>query len=94
MALRGNGRDPDVIVNFADGFAYSKGKLEEVFRSGVLDREPTKPNKDQSLAKRENVDLIVHEFEIPRAQAEKLLIEKGGDVEAALRALIAPVVPK
>jgi len=87
---RSNGRigDPEVIVNFNDGFAYSKGKMEEVFRSGLFDRQPTKPTKEITLAKREDVDLIVHEFEIPRAQAEKALIEKGGDLEQALRALI------
>ncbi|KZP17854.1 hypothetical protein FIBSPDRAFT_956790 [Athelia psychrophila] len=94
MALRGNGRDPEVIVNFADGFSYSKGKLEEVFRSGALERDTTKVVKDLSLAKRENVDLIVHEFEIPRVQAEKLLIAHGGDVNEALRALITPPTVK
>lgn len=29
----------------------------------------------------------VHEFEIPRIQAEKVLVENGGDLEKALRAL-------
>jgi hypothetical protein len=32
----------------------------------------------------------VHELEITRAEAEKVLIEKGGDLEQALRALITP----
>jgi len=36
------------------------------------------------------VDLIVHELEIPRAHAEKMLIEKGGNLEEALRTLITP----
>jgi hypothetical protein len=44
---------------FNDGFAYSKGKMEEVFRSGLFDRQPTKPTKEITLAKREDVDLIV-----------------------------------
>jgi hypothetical protein len=47
------------ILQFHDGFAYSKGKMEEVFRSGLLDKQPTKPTKEIALAKREDVDLIV-----------------------------------
>ena len=83
--------------------------MEEVFRSGLFDKQPTKPTKETALAKREDIDLIVttivvfscglvglgivlwlqvHELEIPRAQAEKALIDKGGDLEKALRALI------
>lgn len=51
----------DFVLQFADGFAYSKGKMEEVFRSGFFDKQhqPTKPTKDNVLAKREDVDLIV-----------------------------------
>ncbi|KAF9053216.1 hypothetical protein BJ165DRAFT_848856 [Panaeolus papilionaceus] len=90
-----NGRpEAEVIVNYADGLAYSKYKMEEAFRSGgFLDKPtakaPVKP-KDPSIAalKREDVDLIVSEFEIPRAQAEKVLSENGGSVQEALRALI------
>jgi NACalpha-BTF3-like transcription factor len=82
--------DPEVIVNFSDGFAYSKGKMDEVLRSGLLDKQPTKPVKEITLAKREDVDLIVHELEISRAQAEKALIENGGDIVQTLRALITP----
>jgi hypothetical protein len=32
----------------------------------------------------------VHEFEIPRVQAEKALAENGGDLEKTLRSLITP----
>jgi len=92
MSLGRNGRvgDPEVIVNFQDGFAYSKGKMEEVFRSGLFDKPPTKSVKETTSAKREDIDLIVHQLEILRAQAEKALIEKGGNLEQALRALITP----
>jgi len=87
---RSNGQ-PEVIVNFADGFAYSKQKMEEAFR--FLEKlTPTKPlvggKSDSSPVKKEDVDLIVHEFEIPRAQAEKVLAENGGDLEKALRTLV------
>jgi hypothetical protein len=48
-----------IVSQFHDGFAYSKGKMEEVFRSGLFDKQPTKPMKEIGLAKREDVDLIV-----------------------------------
>lgn len=52
-------------VQFTDGFAYSKGKLEEAYRNGLLDKPPAKPAKDAvGPVKREDVDLIVglHRF--------------------------------
>jgi len=77
-------------MNFSDGFSYVKGKMEEAFRAGgLLEKVPTKTTKDPSApaVKREDLDLIINEFEIPRSQAEKVLVENGGDVEKALRAL-------
>ncbi|KAF7799609.1 hypothetical protein EIP86_010847 [Pleurotus ostreatoroseus] len=58
---RSNGRpEPEVIVNFADGMGYSKGKMEEAFRQGgLLDKPVIKGNKEIAHAKREDVDLIV-----------------------------------
>lgn len=46
-------------LQFHDGFAYSKGKMDEVVRSGLFDKQPTKHTKEITLAKREDVDLIV-----------------------------------
>ncbi|KAH8106941.1 hypothetical protein BXZ70DRAFT_1003832 [Cristinia sonorae] len=91
---RSNGRpEPEVIVNFADGYAYSKGKLEEAFRNGILDKPPVKPPKDSvGPVKREDVDLIVHELEITRSQAEKALHENGGNIVKTLQYLITPPV--
>ncbi|KAI0759491.1 hypothetical protein BC629DRAFT_1548786 [Irpex lacteus] len=87
---RSNGRlEPEVIVNFADGMAYSKGKLEEAFRPGGILDKPVKQPKETFSIKREDVDLIVHELEIPRAQAEKALATHGGDVVKTLIALIS-----
>jgi len=94
IMTRSNGRpEPEVIMNYADGFSYSKGKMEEAFRpGGILEKAPAKAAKDHlvPVPKREDVDLIVHEFEIPRGQAEKVLTENGGDVGKTLRALITP----
>jgi len=81
--------EPEVIANFADGHSYSKGKMEEIFRSGALDKPPSKP-KEVSHAKREDLDLIVHELEITRAEAEKALAKANGDVAKALTLLIKP----
>jgi hypothetical protein len=46
-------------LQFSDGFAYSKGKMDEAFRSGLFDKQATKSTKEIVLAKREDVDLIV-----------------------------------
>ncbi|KAI5118872.1 hypothetical protein M0805_005314 [Coniferiporia weirii] len=83
-----NGRpEPEVIVNFADGLAYSKGKMEEAFRNGLFDKPPSKAPKESSNAKKEDVELIVRELEIPRSQAEKALADAKGVLLDALLAL-------
>ncbi|KAF8349376.1 hypothetical protein F5887DRAFT_1070703 [Amanita rubescens] len=91
---RTNGRpELEVIANFIDGFSYSKGKLEEAFRpGGFLEKAPPKPHKEAlpSFVKKEDVELIIHEFEIPRQKAEKILVDHEGDIGKALRALIKP----
>ncbi|KAI6109605.1 hypothetical protein F5141DRAFT_1215099 [Pisolithus sp. B1] len=89
MATRAyNGQEAEVIVSFHDGYSYSKARLEASLRELVYDRKPVKPAKEPINAKREDVDIIVNEFEIPRQQAEKLLTEHGGDLDKALRALV------
>ncbi|CAL1705460.1 unnamed protein product [Somion occarium] len=86
---RSNGRpEAEVIVNFADGMSYNKGKLEEAYRSGGILEKPVKHSKEAHSAKREDIDLIVHELDLTRAQAEKVLAESGGDVRKALEKLI------
>ncbi|KIP08732.1 hypothetical protein PHLGIDRAFT_68854 [Phlebiopsis gigantea 11061_1 CR5-6] len=90
MTVRSNGRpEPEVIVNFNDGLAYSKGKMEQAFHAGGLLEKPYKAAKDTLTVKREDVDLIVHELEIPRSKAEKALAANNGDVEKALLQLIS-----
>ncbi|EKM82319.1 hypothetical protein AGABI1DRAFT_124801 [Agaricus bisporus var. burnettii JB137-S8] len=91
---RSNGRpEPEVIMNFVDGFNYVKARVEDAYRpGGILEKAPPKVPRDPALStlKREDVDLVVHEFEIPRAQAEKALLQNGGDVGRTIRALITP----
>ncbi|TDL24913.1 hypothetical protein BD410DRAFT_785646 [Rickenella mellea] len=92
MSARGtNGRpEPEVIVNFSDGYSYSKGKMEEVFRSGIFDKPPAKPHKETYAAKKEDVEVIVSELDITRLEAERALAKNNGDVQKALLALITP----
>ncbi|KAI0797465.1 hypothetical protein C8Q75DRAFT_801414 [Abortiporus biennis] len=85
---RSNGRpEPEVIVNFADGLAYSKGKLEEAYRNGLLEK-PVKAHKETYHAKKDDIDVLVREFEITRAQAEKALHGNENNLSKTLESLI------
>ncbi|KAI0306668.1 hypothetical protein B0F90DRAFT_1615367, partial [Multifurca ochricompacta] len=80
--------ESEVIVNYADGYAYSKSKFEEGLRIVLADK-PAKPTKVHSnTIKKEDVDLIVSELEIPRHHAEKALLDNNGDLIKTLQALI------
>ncbi|KAJ7633044.1 hypothetical protein FB45DRAFT_792406 [Roridomyces roridus] len=95
MANRTNGRpEPEVIMNYGDGFSYVKGTMQEAYRPGgilerppVLTPAPALTKAELQLIRREDVDIIVNEFEIPKTQAERLLVEHKGNVVDALRAL-------
>ncbi|KAF9059497.1 hypothetical protein BDP27DRAFT_1302578 [Rhodocollybia butyracea] len=89
MSRNGNGRpEPEVIMNFSDGYSYSKSKLDAACVA-ILENGPVKTVKDgKALPKKEDVDFIVNEFEIPRAQAEKVLVENNKDLVQALHALV------
>jgi len=82
--------EADVIAGFADGLSYSKNKMDEILKSGALDKLPLRHKEHHPHVKREDVELIVHELEIPKSQAEKALHEAGGDVSKALKALVTP----
>nr|GAT51300.1 predicted protein [Mycena chlorophos] len=90
-----NGRpEPEVIVNFNDGFSYSKQAMAEAFRTivdrpaAVIHAHPPLTKAQKELVKKDDVDLLVSEFEIPKAQAERVLVEHKGNVQEALRALV------
>ncbi|KAG2150723.1 uncharacterized protein EDB93DRAFT_1249740 [Suillus bovinus] len=84
-----NGRgEAEVLATFSDGYQYSKTKLEESLRQ-VMALKSTKSSKDAVVLRREDLDLIVNELGIPRSHAEKALLESGGELEKALRALVA-----
>ncbi|KAJ7766674.1 hypothetical protein B0H16DRAFT_1522185 [Mycena metata] len=97
MASRTNGRpEPEVIVNYGDGFSYVKATMTDAFRpGGLLDKPPVVLHSVRPLTKaqretirKEDVKLIVNEFEIPEAQAERVLVDHMGNVADALRSLV------
>lgn len=86
-----NGRiEPEVVINFADGWSYSKQRMEDAFRSGLFDKPPAKAAKESHNCKKEDVEFIVNELEVPRIQAERALAATNGDVTKALQTLISP----
>ncbi|KAF8582308.1 hypothetical protein K439DRAFT_1413452 [Ramaria rubella] len=87
---RPNGRpEPEVIMNFGDGLAYSKQRMDDAIRSGLFDKPPPKSAKETHAVKKDDVDLIVTELEIPRLQAERALALAGGDPLKALQNLVS-----
>ena len=44
---------------FADGHSYSKNKMDEILRSGALDKLPHRQKENHPHVKREDVELIV-----------------------------------
>ncbi|KAL0565640.1 hypothetical protein V5O48_016379 [Marasmius crinis-equi] len=88
---RSNGTrpEPEVIMNFADGFSYVKAKLDEAYIKVIGPDLPS--NQTQKVqCKKEDVDLLMNEFEISRAQAEKALSANDKDVAKTIQALIRP----
>ena len=48
-----------LYVQFSDGGAYSKAKMEDAYRAVSSDKPQAKPTKALSAPKRDDVDLIV-----------------------------------
>ncbi|KAJ3830731.1 hypothetical protein EV361DRAFT_948261 [Lentinula raphanica] len=88
MSHRNGMPEPEVIMNFKDGYSYTKAKLDAACFS-ILENGPVKAAKDtKPTPKKEDVDLIVNGFEISRAVAEKALTENDRDVVKTMHALI------
>ncbi len=51
-----------LLPQFVDGYSYSKGKMEEAFRSELFNKPATKPVKEVHNMKKEDVNLIVREL--------------------------------
>ncbi|PAV23793.1 hypothetical protein PNOK_0086100 [Pyrrhoderma noxium] len=92
MQRNTNGRpEPEVIVNFVDGLSYSKGKLEAALLAGGIFENSAPKSKETHNVKKEDVELIIRELEIPRIQAERALSNNNGNLEQALATLITPI---
>ena len=61
---------------FADGHSYSKNKMDEILRSGALDKLPPRQKESHPHVKREDVELIVSR-KLERADGNPL--ERGTD---------------
>lgn len=59
-ALRPTSNERADGTQYADGFSYSKGKLEEAWKE-IAEKVPAKPHKDPAVAalKKEDIDLVV-----------------------------------
>lgn len=93
-------------MQYADGYAYSKSKFDEGLRIILADKPAKPAKTHASVKKEDielivryfeqiswpsnNLSQKVSELEIPRAQAEKALLENNGDITKTLQALITP----
>ena len=94
---------------FADGHSYSKNKMDEILRSGALDKLPPRQKENHPHVKREDVELIVSRKleradsneELTQTQVHELEIPKSQAEKAlneaggdVLRALKMLITPK
>ncbi|KDQ10556.1 hypothetical protein BOTBODRAFT_178036 [Botryobasidium botryosum FD-172 SS1] len=82
--------EAEVILNFADGFSYSKNRLDDAVADGIFEKPAAIKDKESIKPKEADVDLIVSELEISRFKAEKALIASEGDLVGALKSLCSP----
>ena len=56
----------DTVRKFADGLAYSKAKLEEAYRNGLLEKPVKPPKGPGGTVKKDDVELIVSDSDLTR----------------------------
>ncbi|KAF8315164.1 carbohydrate kinase [Clavulina sp. PMI_390] len=91
--MASNGKpEAEVIVEFQDGLSYNKKRLEEAFASGAFEAPARKPKEAPHGVdiKKDHLELLIKEFEITKAQAEKALVQHKGDLTATINTLVAP----
>jgi len=94
MTTTVNGRyaDAEVIVTFSDGWSYSKTRMAKFQEDGGLSSVPplSKPPREKEVVvpKKEDVQLIMTEFEVSKPVAEKALVQAKGNLKKALEILI------
>ncbi|QRV73114.1 hypothetical protein RhiJN_01128 [Ceratobasidium sp. AG-Ba] len=81
--------EAEVIINFQDGYSYSKGKMDAALTSGIFEKVAEKKPVDYPGLNKADVKLIQTEMEVTEIQAKKILSENGGDVVKALLAVVS-----
>ncbi|CAE6389462.1 hypothetical protein RSOLAG22IIIB_03182 [Rhizoctonia solani] len=81
--------EAEVIINFQDGFSYSKGRMDAALTSGVLEKPAEKKVTDYSGLNKADVKLVQTEMEVTEAQAKKALSEHDGDIVKTLLSLVS-----
>ncbi|CAE6447505.1 unnamed protein product [Rhizoctonia solani] len=81
--------EAEVIINFQDGFSYSKGRMDAALTSGVLEKSAEKKATEYTGLNKADVKLIQTEMEITEVQAKKALSDNNGDVVKTLLSLVS-----
>ncbi|KAJ1309148.1 hypothetical protein OPQ81_004821 [Rhizoctonia solani] len=81
--------EAEVIINFQDGFSYSKARMDAALTSGVLERSAEKKAIEYAGLNKADIKLVQTEMEITEAQAKKALSENNGDVVNTLLSLVS-----
>ncbi|KAG9128508.1 hypothetical protein FRC07_005875 [Ceratobasidium sp. 392] len=81
--------EAEVIINFQDGFSYSKGRMDAALTSGIFDKTADKKAIEYTGLNKADVKLVQTELEITEVQAKKALSENGGDVVKTLLSLVS-----
>ncbi len=87
--------DLEKVTDYAEEKEIDSGKLTDAM-TAISDKRKkeaeTKVEREKALAsvkvKKEDIDVVVNEFEVGRPKAERCLREAGGDLKTALTALV------
>lgn len=87
--------DLEKVTDYAEEKEISASNLDSAINA-IADKRKRDADQKAELEKRlasvkvkkEDVDLIVHEFEISKQRAERVLKENNGDIKLALGALV------
>ncbi|KAF8605449.1 hypothetical protein BDV93DRAFT_554817 [Ceratobasidium sp. AG-I] len=81
--------EAEVIINFQDGYSYSKGRMDAALTSGIFDKVPEKKVSDYPGLSKADIKLVQTEMELTEVQAKKVLGENKGDVVKTLLSLVS-----
>ncbi|KAJ3024508.1 UNVERIFIED_CONTAM: hypothetical protein HDU68_008045 [Siphonaria sp. JEL0065] len=93
QSMSGGGLDPALLAGLDLGDSDTLGKALQFVGAELTKIRNIKAAREKEQAKvqinQDDVNLIVKEFEVSKASAEKSLRENSGNLEQTLRALIA-----